>query len=57
MIFPRQLLESSRSSDTINQIIYLYDTKINNLLFSDDLVFFYTVERGLIKKNIDIRTK
>ena len=37
---PGQFLEDSRSSDNINDIQYLDDTKINNLLFVDDLVFF-----------------
>ena len=34
---PRRLLENSRSPDTINDMPYLDDTKINNLLFTDDL--------------------
>ena len=37
MIWPRQLLEDSRSPDTISDVPYLDDTKINNLLFADDL--------------------
>ena len=37
MIWPRQLLEDSRSPDTISDVPYLDDTKINNLLFPDDL--------------------
>ena len=37
---PGLLLEDSRSSDTINDTPYLYDTKINNLMFSDDLAIF-----------------
>ena len=34
---PGQLLEDSRSSDTINETPYLDYTKINNLLFADYL--------------------
>ena len=34
---PRQLLEDSRSPDTISAVSYLDDTKRNNLLFADDL--------------------
>ena len=37
---PMWLLENSRSPDAINDIPYLDDTKINNLLFADDLVIF-----------------
>ena len=37
MIWPRQLLADSRSPDTISDVPYLDDTKINNLLFPDDL--------------------
>ena len=37
---PRSLLEDSRSPDTISDIPYLDDTKINNLLFADDLAIF-----------------
>ena len=34
---PRQLLEDSRSPDTISDVSYPDDTKRNNLLFADDL--------------------
>ena len=37
MIWPRQLLEGSQSPDTVSDVPYLDDTKINNLLFADDL--------------------
>ena len=36
----RRLLKISWSPDTVNDIPYLDDTKINNLLFADDLVIF-----------------
>ena len=36
----RRLLENSRSPDTVNDLPYLDDTKINNLLFADDLANF-----------------
>ena len=38
--FPRRLLQDSRSSDTISDIPHLDDTKINDLLFADDLSIF-----------------
>ena len=41
---PWRLLENSRSSDTINDIPYLDDTKINNLLFVNEQ---YSNEWGL----------
>ena len=31
--FPRRLLEDSRSPDTVGDIPYVDDTKINNLMF------------------------
>ena len=37
---PGRLLEDCRSSDIINDISYLDDTKINNLLFADNLAIF-----------------
>ena len=49
-----RLLEESQSADTINDISYLDDTKINNLLFADDLTIF-TVKRDLAKNNITVR--
>ena len=42
---PRRLLENSRSSDTTNDIPYLGDTKINDLLFPDDLAIFHCQRR------------
>ena len=42
---PRRLLENSRSPDTTNDMPYLDDTKINNLLFPDDLVIFHCQRR------------
>ena len=42
---PRRLLENSRSPDTANDMPYLNDTKINNLLFPDDLVIFHCQRR------------
>ena len=48
---PGRLLEDSRSSDTINDIPYLDDTKINNLLFADDLAIFSLSKEDLQKKN------
>ena len=54
--FPGRWLEDSRSINTLNDIPYLVDTKINNLLFWDDVLLrnFFAVKRGF--KNIDIRT-
>ena len=52
---PRQLLENSRCPDTINDIPYLHDTKIKNLLFADDLAIFSQLRKGLAKTNINIR--
>ena len=47
---PGQFLELSRSSDTINDISYLDDTKINNLLFADDLAIFSLSKEDLQKR-------
>ena len=47
---PGQFLEDSRSSDNINDIQYLNDTKINNLLFVDDLVIFSLSKEDLQKR-------
>ena len=50
---PRQLLEDSRSSNTISDIPYQDDTKINNLLFADDLAIF-SLSKGDLQKRISI---
>ena len=47
---PRSLLEDSRSPDTISDIPYLDDTKINNLLFADDLAIFSLSKEDLQKR-------
>ena len=47
---PRQLLENSRSVDTIDGIPCLDDTKINNLLFADDLAIFPLTKEDLQKR-------
>ena len=47
---PRRLLENSRSSDTINDILYLDDTKTSNLLFADDLAIFSLSQEDLQKQ-------
>ena len=47
---PGQFLEDSRSSDNINDIQYLDDTKINNILFVDDLVIFSLSKEDLQKR-------
>ena len=44
------LLENSRSPDTVNDIPYLDDTKINNLLFADDLAIFSLSKEDLQKR-------
>ena len=44
---PRRLPQNSRYPDIINDIPYLLDTKINNLLFADGL--------AIAKTNINIR--
>ena len=44
------LLENSRSPDAINDIPYLDDTKINNLLFADDLAIFSLSKEDLQKR-------
>ena len=47
---PRQLLEDSRSSNIISDIPYQDDTKINNLLFADDLAIFSLSKEDLQKR-------
>ena len=47
---PMWLLENSRSPDTVNDIPYLDDTKINNLLFADDLAIFSLSKEDLQKR-------
>ena len=47
---PRRLLVDSRSPDTISDIPYLDDTKINNLLFADDLAIFSLSKEDLQKR-------
>ena len=47
---PRQLLENSRFPDTINDIPYLNETKINNLLFASDLPIFLLSKEDLQKQ-------
>ena len=44
------LLENSRSWDTIDDIPYLDDTKINNLLLADDLAIFSQSKEDLQKR-------
>ena len=46
----RRLLKISWSPDTVNDIPYLDDTKINNLLFADDLAIFSLSEEDLSKR-------
>ena len=46
----RRLLENSRSPDTVNDLPYLDDTKINNLLFADDLANFSLSKEELQKQ-------
>ena len=48
--FPWRLLKDSRSSDTINGIPYLYETKINNLLLADNLAIFLMSKEDLQKE-------
>ena len=50
---PGRLLEDSQSSDTINDISYLDDTKVNNLLFADDLAIG-SLSKGDLQKIISI---
>ena len=50
---PRRLIEDSRFPDTISDIPYLDDTKINNLLFADDLAIF-SLSKGDLQKRISI---
>ena len=47
---PRRLLEDSRSPDTISDVPYLDDTKINNLLVGDDLAIFSLTKEDLQKR-------
>ena len=47
---PRQLLEDSRSPDTISAVSYLDDTKRNNLLFADDLAISSLSKEDLQKR-------
>ena len=47
---PRRLLEDSRSPDTVSDIPNLDDTKINNLLFVDDLANFSLSKKDLQKR-------
>ena len=46
---PRRLLEDNQSPDTVSDILYLDDTKINNLLFADDLAIFSLSKQDLQK--------
>ena len=46
---PRRLLENSQSLDTLNDIPYLDETKINNLVFADDLAIFSLSKEDLQK--------
>ena len=48
--WPRRLLKNSRSPDTVSDIPYLDDTKINNLLFADDLATFSLLKEDLQKR-------
>ena len=48
--FPRRLLEDSRSPDALSDIPYLDDTKINNLMFSDELAIFLLSKKELQKQ-------
>ena len=50
---PRRLLEDSRYPDTVSDRPYLDDTKINNLLFADDLGIF-SLSREDLQKRISI---
>ena len=47
---PRRLLEDNQSPDTVSDILYLDDTKINNLLFADDLAIFSLSKEDLQKR-------
>ena len=47
---PRRLLKNSRFPDTVSDIPYLDDTKINNLLFADDLAIFSLLKEDLQKR-------
>ena len=53
---PRRLLEDSRSPDTIRDIPYLDDTKINNLLFVDALAIFSLSKEDLQKRISIVQT-
>ena len=47
---PGRLLQGSRSSDSMNNIPFLDDPKINNLLFADDLAIFLLSKKDLLKR-------
>ena len=47
---PRRLVENSQSLDTLNDIPYLDETKINNLVFADDLAIFSLSKEDLQKR-------
>ena len=47
---PRRLVENSQSLDTLNDIPYLDETKINNLVFADDLAIFSLSKEDLQKQ-------
>ena len=47
---PRRLVENSQSLDTLNDIPYLDETKINNLVFADDLAIFSLSNEDLQKQ-------
>ena len=49
----RRLREDSRSPDAVSDISYLDDTKINNLLFADDLSIF-SLSKERLQKRISI---
>ena len=53
---PRRLLEDSRSPDTIRDIPYLDDTKINNLLFADALAISSLSKEDLQKRISIVQT-
>ena len=46
---PWRLLENGQSLDTLNDIPYLDETKINNLVFADDLAIFSLSKEDLQK--------
>ena len=47
---PEQLLETNRSSDTINDMSYLVNIKLKKLLFADDLALFSLSKEGLQRR-------